>query len=125
MVMKHLNIVRPDIAYFGEKDFQQYRLIKDMTDAFFLDCEIRRCPTIREEDGLAFSSRNVRLSEAGRVAAPRFFQSMKNADTPANARQSLESAGFEIEYIEEHWGRRLGAVQLDGVRLIDNLPIEN
>lgn len=124
VVLKLLNIVSPDVAYFGEKDFQQYRLIKDMADAFFLGCEIRMCPTVREEDCLAFSSRNVRLGKNARSKAPEFYKAMRAADSADVAVASLESAGFEVEYVEEHWGRRLGAVQLDGVRLIDNLEIE-
>ena len=61
VVMKLLNIVSANKAYFGEKDYQQLQLIKDMAKNFFMKTEIVPCPTLREKDGLAMSSRNVRL----------------------------------------------------------------
>ncbi|OEH46993.1 Pantothenate synthetase [Legionella parisiensis] len=60
VVMKLLNLVKPHRAYFGEKDYQQYSLIHGMAKAFFMDTEIKACPTIREASGLAYSSRNNR-----------------------------------------------------------------
>ena len=66
VVMKLLNIVRPARAYFGEKDFQQYQLIKDMARTFFLDVEIVPCEIVRESDGLALSSRNLNLDACAR-----------------------------------------------------------
>jgi pantoate--beta-alanine ligase len=63
VVMKLLNIVSPTKAYFGEKDFQQLKLIEGMTKAFFLKTQIIACPTVRSSTGLAFSSRNQKLSE--------------------------------------------------------------
>ena len=63
VVMKLLILVRPQRAYFGEKDYQQLHLIKGMSEAFFLDIDIIGCPTVRDENGLAMSSRNNRLSK--------------------------------------------------------------
>lgn len=123
VVMKLLLLVRPHRAYFGEKDFQQYLLIRDMTRSFFLDTDIVSCPTIREEDGLAFSSRNVRLSPEGRSRAAEFPVILREAPDPLEAARRMSSAGFDVEYVEERGGRRFGAVSLEGVRLIDNHPL--
>ena len=72
VVMKLLNIVKPTRAYFGEKDFQQLKLIEGMVDAFFMGIEIIPCATVRESDGLAMSSRNKRLALSSREKSPRF-----------------------------------------------------
>ena len=66
VVLKLLNLVRADRAYFGEKDYQQLRAITEMTQEFFLPTRITPCPTVREESGLAMSSRNALLSPEGR-----------------------------------------------------------
>lgn len=123
VVMKLLNLVAPQRAYFGEKDFQQLQLIRGMVEAFFLDVEIVACPTIREADGLALSSRNLRLNETERRLAASFPQILRQAATEAEARAQLASAGFRVIYVERYKERRCGAVQLGEVRLIDNLPL--
>lgn len=123
VVMKLLNLVRADRAYFGEKDYQQLRIVTEMASEFFIPTEIVACPTVREESGLAESSRNVRLSAAGRKKAPLLAHTLVTARTAGDARSILDAAGFAVDYVEEHWGRRLAAVFLDGVRLIDNVPI--
>lgn len=125
VVLKLLNLVRPTRAYFGEKDYQQYLLIHGMADAFFLDTEIVACPTVRETDGLALSSRNVLLSPEARELAPRFAEMLAGAEGPEVVRRHLEDAGFEVDYVEDVDGRRYGAVCVDGVRLIDNLSLED
>jgi len=123
VVMKLLNIVRPDRAYFGEKDYQQLKFITDMTQEFFIPTEIIPCQTVREESGLAESSRNRLLSTEGKRKAVFLYRTLTTADRPADARATLEAQGFVVEYVEEHWGRRFAAAFLDGVRLIDNVPI--
>jgi pantoate--beta-alanine ligase len=123
VVMKLFNLVKPDKAYFGEKDYQQLRLISDMASTFFMDVEVVPCPTLREADGLAMSSRNLRLSPAERERAPLLYRALKNAATPAEAARELENAGFKVDYVEEKWGRRLGAAFLGEVRLIDNVAL--
>jgi pantoate--beta-alanine ligase len=126
VVMKLLNLVRPDRAYFGEKDFQQYQLIRDMAAAFFLDTEIVPCPIVREPDGLALSSRNALLDAAGRHLAPRFHELLACPLPDEEVVRRLAAAGFEVDYVETHDGRRFGAVVVAGaernVRLIDNVP---
>ena len=123
VVMKLFNLVRPDRAYFGEKDFQQLSLIKDMAEAFFMGVEIVPCPTLREADGLAMSSRNLRLSAKEREIAPRFPQVLKTAPSPQEAARELGRSGFRVDYVEDRLGRRFGAAFLGEVRLIDNVEI--
>ncbi|HJL61896.1 MAG TPA: pantoate--beta-alanine ligase, partial [Pseudomonadales bacterium] len=123
VVMKLLNIVRPQRAYFGEKDFQQYKLIESMADAFFLGVEIVACQTVREEDGLAFSSRNLNLDNSERKLAPRLYEALV-ADVPdEDVCSRLTDSGFDVDYIETYDGRRFGAAKLGKVRLIDNVSI--
>jgi pantoate--beta-alanine ligase len=81
VVMKLLNLVTPHRAYFGEKDFQQLELIRGMVGAFFMNVEIVPCPTIREADGLAMSSRNLRLNETERRIAAAFPRILREAAT--------------------------------------------
>jgi pantoate--beta-alanine ligase len=124
VVMKLLNLVRADRAYFGEKDYQQLRVVREMAGEFFTGTEIVACATVREESGLAESSRNRLLSPEGRAKAALLYRALTSAATAEGARAALEGEGFVVEYVEEHWGRRLAAVYLEGVRLIDNVSIE-
>lgn len=121
IVMKLLNIVKPSKAYFGEKDFQQYKLIKGMVDAFHMDVKIIALPTVREADGLAMSSRNLLLTDSERKTAPKFSKLLRSKLSDEQVKLKLESEGFKIDYIETINGRRFGAVFLDKVRLIDNV----
>ncbi|KAF0093789.1 MAG: panC [Puniceicoccaceae bacterium 5H] len=123
VVLKLFNLVAPHRAYFGEKDWQQLQLVKEMAAALFLPLEVVPCETVRESDGLALSSRNVRLSPEARAQAPRFAAAMREAATAEEAAERLRGEGFAVEYVADRWGRRLGAVQLGGVRLIDNMPL--
>ncbi len=125
IVLKLLNLVQPHSAFFGEKDYQQLRLIQEMVKAFFLKVQIVPVETCREADGLAMSSRNVRLTPKDRQRAPLFHQCLKSAPSAQAARQKLEEHGFRVEYIEDWENRRLGALYLGAVRLIDNVKIEH
>jgi|TARA_B110000438_G_scaffold284818_2_gene314246 pantoate--beta-alanine ligase len=120
VVLKLLQIVAPQRAYFGEKDWQQLSLIRDMVEAFYMPMKIVPVPTVRETDGLALSSRNRRLSQAGREQARAFPQILTQAESPEAAVAELAAAGFQVDYVAESDGRRLGAVFVEGVRLIDN-----
>ena len=124
IVMKLLNLVRADRAYFGEKDYEQLRTVTAMVREFFVPTQIVACPTVREESGLAMSSRNLQLSPEARRTASDLYRVLTAASDPAEARAALDAAGFRVEYIEDRWGRRLAAAFLDGVRLIDNVPLE-
>jgi len=124
VVLKLLNLVEADHAYFGEKDFQQFLLIKKMTEAFFLKTQIAPCPTIREADGLAMSSRNRRLTAEQRKLAALFPQILSQPGlTLEERREKLKSSGCLIDYIEEIGDRRFGAIRIGDVRLIDNFQI--
>jgi pantoate--beta-alanine ligase len=121
VVLKLLNIIQPDRAYFGEKDYQQLKVITEMVQDFFVPTKIIPCSTVREASGLAESSRNSLLSTDGRRKAALLFRSLTTLN-PEQARAFLEAEGFVVDYVEEHWGRRFAAASLDGVRLIDNVP---
>ncbi len=123
VVLKLFGIVGKCRAYFGEKDYQQLMLIKGMTEAFFLSVGIVPCPIVREDDGLAMSSRNLRLSREGRGKAPLFYKYLSGGKGLPEIRKQLEEAGFRVDYLEDYIGRRFGAVFLEEVRLIDNVEI--
>lgn len=121
VVIKLINIVCADYAYFGEKDYQQYLLIKGMVEALFLKTEIISVGTVRDSDGLAFSSRNVRLSKSEREKAKLFPQLLKNETDVSLIKAKLIENGFIVDYIECVGDRCFGAVKLGEVRLIDNV----
>lgn len=123
VVMKLFQLVHAERAYFGEKDFQQLRVLQEMVEEFFLPTDIVACETVREESGLAMSSRNTLLSADGRMRAAGMFRALRDAGSPAEARALLEAGGFQVDYVEEYWGRRFAAAFLEGVRLIDNVPL--
>ncbi len=126
VVMKLLNIVRPARAYFGEKDFQQYQLIKDMARTFFLDVEIVPCEIVRESDGLALSSRNLNLDACAREKAPLIHNLISGNSTDDEIARQLEIAGFNVDYVQSRYGRRFAAAKVGEnpvVRLIDNVPL--
>ena len=124
VVLKLLELARAERAYFGEKDWQQLSLVRGMANAFFLPTAIVACPTVRESDGLALSSRNRHLSAEERTRAPLFHHALVNSRTAAEAEDQLRIAGFDVDYIEDRSDRRVGAVRLGGIRLIDNVALE-
>ena len=149
VVTKLLIQALPDLAIFGEKDYQQLLVIKRLTRDLDIPAEIIGAPTIREADGLAVSSRNVFLSKANRETASKVFEILKKTATAIalgndvlvaceEARSELMLAGFsEIDYFEarhsetleliqsfENSGRLFAAVWLGSTRLIDNLEIK-
>jgi len=121
VVMKLLNLVQADQAYFGEKDYQQFSLIRDMARDFFIATKIIPCETIREKNGLALSSRNMRLSPEGREKASALYRNLISAISVSDGIRDLQRLGFEVEYFEEKQGRRFVAAWIEGVRLIDNV----
>lgn len=141
VVRRLFQLVRPTKALFGEKDWQQLAVIRRLAAMEFPEVEIVPVPTVREWDGLAKSSRNIRISDADRSgAAALHAQLMATARSPdpgadcVRAREALERTGFEVEYFEVADGatleqgpgdgsgmRVLAAVRYSGVRLIDNV----
>ncbi|MFJ1269433.1 pantoate--beta-alanine ligase [Legionella lytica] len=121
VVMKLLNLVKPHKAYFGEKDYQQYLLIREMVKAFFMEVDIIPCPIIREPSGLAYSSRNNRLNPGEKALAEVFAQLFQQKDKTCTQLQAEISAkNIAVEYIEEYDHRRFAAVRIGDIRLIDN-----
>jgi pantoate--beta-alanine ligase len=118
--LKLFNIVRPRRAYFGQKDAQQVAVIKRMVRDLDLDLEIRVLPTVREEDGLALSSRNAYLSPDERRAALALPRAL-------HARDRSLLNGLEVDYFEEaDFEPRVlaAAVRVGTTRLIDNVVLE-
>lgn len=124
VVIKLFGLVNPRKAYFGEKDFQQLSLIRGMVEAFFLPIEIVPVPTVRESDGLAMSSRNLRLSPEERAKAPLIYEALTTSATAEEAAARLEKEGFRIDYVTDRSNRRFAAARLGEVRLIDNVELE-
>lgn len=123
VVLKLLNLVSPTRAYFGEKDYQQLTLIREMVSAFFLQVEIVECQTVRASDGLALSSRNLRLSQEQRRLSVEFPKVLKSDLPDDEVIHKLSELGFRVDYVESIKGRRFGAVHIGDVRLIDNVTL--
>ena len=123
--LKLFNIIRPRRAYFGQKDAQQAAVVKRMVSDLNLDVEIRVLPTVRDEDGLAYSSRNAYLSPEERRAALALPRALATKD-PAQAGDLLR--GLDVDYLEvaDLDGQRVlaAAVHVGKTRLIDNIVLE-
>ncbi|MFB2117734.1 pantoate--beta-alanine ligase [Parapedobacter sp. 2B3] len=144
---KLFDAVQPHIACFGQKDFQQYKVVEHMVNQLELPLTLELCPTVRESGGLAMSSRNVRLSATGREQAQQLHKTLQQTKADlhrktldslcTDAIKALEgSPGIEVEYFAifradtftaaDESARNeqlvaLAAIWVDGVRLIDNL----
>jgi len=149
VVNKLFNIVNPDIAVFGQKDYQQFKIIEQMVHEFNHGLKMVMHPTVREADGLAISSRNRYLTADEREIAPTIFTVMKEmeatfrtspdvAPTIKQAENRLKAAGFKIDYISVVSNTDLQpldtisgnfviaiAVYLGTTRLIDNIIVDN
>ena len=121
---KLFNLVSPTRAYFGQKDAQQVAVVQRMVRDLHLDVELRVVPTVRDEDGLALSSRNVLLSPEERRRALALPRALATRD-PARARELLD--GVAVDYVEvaDFEPRVLAAaIRVGGTRLIDNVVLE-
>lgn len=148
VVTKLFGMTQADRGYFGQKDWQQLQVVQKLVADLNMAVTVVGCETIREADGLAMSSRNLRLTPAGRARAPILYAAITraaadiragHADRMAirEAAQAMRAAGFErVEYIELRDAatlmpsddparprRMLAAAWVDGVRLIDNIPV--
>jgi pantoate--beta-alanine ligase len=149
VVTKLFNMVQPDLAVFGEKDFQQLAVVRTLVHDLNMPIQIMGEPTVRAADGLALSSRNGYLDEAQRASAPALYRTLQQlaaairdgrrdfAPLEAEGKAALEQAGFRPDYLEirEAGSLRpasatdsrlviLGAAYLGSTRLIDNLAFE-
>ncbi|MCY4131279.1 MAG: pantoate--beta-alanine ligase [Nitrospira sp.] len=149
VVTKLLNLVRPDRAFFGQKDYQQYCLIRQLVRDLDLDTRITLCPTIRDDDGLALSSRNRYVTKTERQRALALYQAL-SAGKEAIARGTRRAGpvkkrmanvlgaghGLDVDYLACCDARTLeplsrlqgtvvllGAIRIGGVRFIDNLIV--
>jgi pantoate--beta-alanine ligase len=123
--LKLFNLVRPQIAWFGQKDAQQVAVVKQLVRDLNVPVEIRVVETARDGDGLAFSSRNARLSTQERELARAIPRAIATRDTDA-ARAVLQSAGLEPDYVEVvdfDGPTLLVAARVGSTRLIDNIPL--
>jgi pantoate--beta-alanine ligase len=128
--LKLFNLVRPDLAYFGQKDAQQVAVLRQMVRDLNVPVDIRLMPTVRAADGLALSSRNAYLSEDERrraLALPRALEAGREAADPVTAARAALN-GLEPEYVEL---LRVGdatlltaAARVGSTRLIDNVVVE-
>ncbi|MCP4474383.1 MAG: pantoate--beta-alanine ligase [Gammaproteobacteria bacterium] len=123
VVMKLLNLVRPQQLYLGEKDYQQYVLLDHMVKNYFIPTRVIMCPTIRDASGLALSSRNQRLSEKEQHLARQFAQLLHqcSASSLEQTKQAMIDLGIQPEYLEVHNDRLFAAAYIKDVRLIDNI----
>jgi pantoate--beta-alanine ligase len=123
--LKLFNVVRPQVAWFGQKDAQQVAVVKQVVRDLNVPIEIRVVETARDHDGLAFSSRNARLSEDERALASALPRALETRD-PEAARAVLEAAGLTPEYVEVadlDGPTLLVAARVGSTRLIDNVPL--
>lgn len=102
IVSKFFDVVKPDKAYFGEKDFQQLAIIRQLVKQLGDKVEIVGCPIIRAEDGLALSSRNALLSPNGRKIAPYIYKVLKDASARCSKMSPDELEKWVIEELEKH-----------------------
>ena len=147
VVSKLFHIVKPDKAYFGQKDIQQLIIIKNMCKNLNMDIEIHGCPIVREDSGLALSSRNSYLSDVQKIAASSIFKVLSNIELMFNEgindkqqvfSESLKflAEGIEVEYLEVcdvntlDYCQKIGhnnfvaiAAKIGNVRLIDNVVL--
>ena len=144
VVKRFFEIVEPNYAVFGEKDFQQLLIIKSLVKSFDLDIIIESMPTVREEDGLAMSTRNQYLSDQDRERVPIFYKILSNTKHSIQNGKSVQSVKedaikslsreFEVEYFEALDANNLtqiqtntseiiiiSAIRFGGTRLIDNI----
>lgn len=150
VVRRLLEIVQPDYLFMGQKDYQQFAIVKEMLRQLKLKIDLVMCPIIRENDGLAMSSRNMRLTKESRLLAPKIFQALNLAKEKINAHfpreiekeaiATLSIPGMAPEYFEIVDGYTLHPVELfeevdvavactavmvGDIRLIDNIVLKS
>ena len=151
IVKAFFEIINPDIAYFGQKDFQQLQIIKKMVKKLHLPTKIKGCPIFREKDGLAMSSRNVRLLKEHRTAVPFIYKTLKKVREKFGVKNAIQATQWvenefkkntilKLEYFTiaeektlkimksndfDKKYRAFIAVFAGEIRLIDNIQLKN
>ncbi|MGB5490513.1 MAG: pantoate--beta-alanine ligase [Woeseiaceae bacterium] len=148
VIARLFSLVQPDVAVFGQKDYQQQLVIRRMAEDLSLPVSIIASETIRDDDGLALSSRNAYLDEAQRKTAPLLYEQVSAvgtelqngqrnlAELESHAREALQAAGFEVDYFSIRRALNLevpdrdcddlvvlAAANLGDARLIDNVVV--
>jgi pantoate--beta-alanine ligase len=124
--LKLFTVIRPDRVYFGQKDAQQVAVIGRLITDLALELELRVCPTVRDADGLALSSRNARLTAEERELALVLPRALAERDA-TRARALLADRGLDVDYVEVAPFEPpvlAAAVRVGSTRLIDNVPLE-
>jgi pantoate--beta-alanine ligase len=124
--LKLFSVVRPALAFYGQKDAQQVEVLRRMVADLNLDLELVVVHTVRDGDGLALSSRNARLTPEERLRALALPRALATRD-PETAREILAAAGLEVDYVTVapfHPPTLAAAVRVGSTRLIDNVPLE-
>ncbi|MDQ4090828.1 MAG: pantoate--beta-alanine ligase [Actinomycetota bacterium] len=125
VVAKLFNLAGPCRAYFGEKDWQQLRVVRRLVADLSFPVEVVACPTVREADGLALSSRNVRLSPEERRAATVLYRALTAYPAREMADVVAEEPLATLDYAVVLPDRLVIAARIGGVRLIDNVSVEH
>ena len=112
-MLKLFGIVNPTNAYFGKKDAQQLYLIKNMVNSFFLDVSIIGCEIVREEDGLALSSRNLYLSSQDRIEALKISKSLKVAS------KAMMKGVFDCKKIKKIMSETMENMDIEYIEIVD------
>ncbi|MEN8248622.1 MAG: pantoate--beta-alanine ligase [Bacteroidota bacterium] len=124
VVLKLFNILNPTVAYFGQKDLQQYRIIEKMVQDISLDIQLRMIPTVREDSGLAMSSRNRRLTDRSRKTAAEIYRALALTSDAIKHRDSIEvSLGKALDHISNHPDIQIEYLEL--VKLEDLMPVKS
>jgi pantoate--beta-alanine ligase len=127
IVLKLFLVVRPDRAYFGQKDAQQVEVVRRLIRDLALEVELRVLPTVREPEGLALSSRNVLLSADERARALVLARALATRDRKAALELLASTNGVDVDYVEVadfDPPTLAGAIRVGSTRLIDNVPLE-
>lgn len=120
VLSKFFNIIRPDRAYFGQKDLQQCAIVSKLVEDLAFGIEVRIVPTMREDDGLAYSSRNHRLSDIERGNATRFYEALNMAKVKLLEGESIDQVRSMVtDFIQE-----VSSMQLEYFEIVDSRTLE-
>ena len=126
VVMKLFNILQPTTVYFGQKDLQQYKVIEKMVADTSFDIDLKMMPIIREESGLALSSRNVRLSAEGKAIAPQIYKALKlGAEVIRNGGSLSEINSTTVKHLNKYPGITTKYLTVVDLKDLQHVEIDN